>query len=144
MCRYRLRCSVRSVVITMVQEPGMHTREARKGSRCGNVRKERLVGLHMFMMNCWGMALDGSGEEFLDKRQDIIEVLEDFLGIQIGQYIGDVSSDRNDMAMIIKKIIVRKNRWLDFTFIDGSRFEYELGVWTPKGSSAGSPERVKK
>ena len=71
-------------------------------------------------------------------------MLEDFLGIQIGQYIGDVSSDRNDMAMIIEKIIVRKNRWLDFTFMDGSRFEYELGVWTPKGSPAGSPESAKK
>ncbi|ERK34949.1 hypothetical protein I131_13370 [Enterococcus faecium CRL1879] len=127
---------------------GPRTWHAYKGSkereRVWQCQKRTACGTPHVYDELLGDGTRCSGEEFLDKRQDIIEVLEDFLGIQIGQYIGDVSSDRNDMAMIIEKIIVRKNRWLDFTFIDGSRFEYELGVWTPKGSQAGSPERAKK
>jgi hypothetical protein len=72
-----------------------------------------------------------------------MEVLDNILGIDVSQYIEDAVSDRNDMGMIIEKIIVRKDRRLDFTFIDGSKFEYELGDWTPKGSPAGRRKRTK-
>lgn len=90
------------------------------------------------------MALAAAVRNYLDKQSDIIKVLENILGIDVSRYIGDVVSDRNDMGMIIEKIIVRKDRRLDFTFIDGSRFEYELGDWTPKGSPAGRPGRAEK
>lgn len=89
------------------------------------------------------MALDAAVRDFWDKRQDIMEVLEDILGVDVSQNIRDVSSDRNDVGMIVEKIIVRKDRRLDFTFIDDSGFEYELGDWTPRGSPAGRRKRAK-
>lgn len=91
-----------------------------------------------------GMALDGAVRNFWDKRQDIIEVLENILGIQVSQYIGDAFSDRNNMGIIVEKIIVRKVKWHNFTFIDGSKFKYGLGDWTSKGSPAGRRGRAEK
>lgn len=109
--------------------------DSRKGEACGtpHVYDELLE-----------MALDAAVRNFLDKRQDIIEVLGNILGVQVSQHIGDAASDRNDMGMIVEKIIVRKDRRLDFTFIDGSKFKYELGDWTPKGSPAGRRKKAKK
>lgn len=63
---------------------------------------------------------------------NLVEQLSDILETNLTPYLEDFHCvARADVSMIVERIIVKKDRELDFTFVDGSELKLVMGVWTP-------------
>ena len=76
--------------------------------------------------------LDEAIQQVLFQRSDLIEVLNEILGFEVGEKITDFKNwNREDVALIAEKIVVSKDRKLMITFLDGSEVKIKMDVWIP-------------
>lgn len=68
----------------------------------------------------------------LKERNDLAVRLSEILEKDATSFLSDIICvDREDVAMIIEKMTVNRDRELVFTLVDGSEVKLVMGVWTP-------------
>ena len=82
--------------------------------------------------------LDEAIRQVFSQRGDLIEVLSDILGFDVSEKITEFKTgSREDVALIIEKIVVGKDRSLIFMSIDGCEVELLMDTWTPTSDRIG-------
>lgn len=84
------------------------------------------------------LMLDEAIQQVLSQRSDLIEVLNEILGFDVGEIIAEFKiGSREDAALIFEKIVVGKDRRLTITLLGRGEVKLSLNQWTPTYTCGG-------